>query len=42
MVRPKVQKVKTLGETSSDGQVGVETRELRESGRAAWLYLLVL
>ena len=36
MVRWKVRKVKMLGETSSDGQVGVESRELRESGRGAW------
>jgi len=31
-----------LGETSTDGQVGVESRELKESGRGAWLYLSVL
>jgi len=31
-----------LGETSTDGQVGVESRELRESGRGAWFYLSVL
>jgi len=42
MVRCKVQKVKMFGETSSDGQVGMEGRELSESGWEAWFYLPML